>query len=88
MKAFNQIAIPHEDIREGRLTMDIFAADLWQVVKGTAPRDYQDPDVFFRKTHITKGLKNILLQNRDLREGVEMPLSNYIHPLGEVKPIH
>jgi len=60
MKAFNQIAIPHEDIREGRLTMDIFAADLWQVVKGTAPRDYQDPDVFFRKTHITKGLKNIL----------------------------
>lgn len=60
MISYNQIAIPHEDIREGRLTMDIFAADLWQVVKGTAPRDYQDPDVFFRKTHITKGLKNIL----------------------------
>ena len=60
MIPYNQIAIPHEDIREGRLTMDIFAADLWQVVKGTAPRDYQDPDVFFRKTHITKGLKNIL----------------------------
>ncbi len=60
MKSFTQIAIPHEDIVEGRLTMDVFAADLWQVVQGKAPFDYQDPDLFFKKTFITDGLKNIL----------------------------
>ncbi len=60
MKAFTQVAIPHEDILEGKLTMDIFAADLWQVANGKAPLDYQDADLFFRKTYLTKGLKNII----------------------------
>ena len=60
MKPFTQIAIPHEDILEGRLTMDVFAADLWQVANGKAPLDYQDADLFFRKTYLTKGLKNII----------------------------
>ena len=60
MKPFITIATPHRDILEGRLTMDIFAADLWQVFKGKAPEEYQDPDVFFRKTFITAGLRNLL----------------------------
>ena len=60
MKAFTQIAIPHSDILEGRLTMDVFAADIWQVVNGKAPVDYRDRDLFFRKTYPTKGLKNII----------------------------
>ena len=60
MKAFIQIAKPHEDIFKGNLTMDVFAADLWQVVNGKAPVDYQDKDLFFRKTYMTKNLENIL----------------------------
>ena len=60
MKAFTQIAKPHSDILEGRLTMDVFAADLWQVVNGKAPVDYRDKDLFFRKTYPTKGLKTLL----------------------------
>ena len=60
MKPFTRIAVPHEDIVEGRLTMDVFAADLWQVAQGKAPIDYQDSDLFFKKTFITDGLKNIL----------------------------
>lgn len=60
MKPFTQIAVPHDDIVQGRLTMDVYAADLWQVVNGKAPLDYQDPDLFFRKTYPTDGLKNIL----------------------------
>jgi predicted AAA+ superfamily ATPase len=60
MKPFTQIAIPHDDIVEGRLTMDVFAADLWQVANRKAPMDYQDPDLFFRKTYLTRGLKNII----------------------------
>ena len=60
MKPFTQTATPHDDILEGRLTMDVFAADLWQVASGKAPLDYQDADLFFRKTYPTKGLKNII----------------------------
>lgn len=60
MRAFTQIATPHEDILKGRLTMDVFAADLWQVAKGEAPIDYQDADLFFRKTYFTNGLNNII----------------------------
>jgi len=60
MKAFTQIAIPHSDILQGRLTMDIFAADIWQVLTGKAPADYLDRDLFFNKTYQTKGLKNLL----------------------------
>jgi hypothetical protein len=60
MKPVVQIAIPHEDILKGRLSLEVFAADLWQVAKGKAPAEYQDPDLFFRRTFITKGLKNLL----------------------------
>ena len=66
MKPFTQIATPHEDILKGNLTMDVFAANLWQVKKGEAPLDYQDSDLFFKKTYRTKGLENILqvVENR------------------------
>ncbi len=60
MVSFTQVAIPHDDIKEGRLTMDIFAADLWQVASGKAPSDYKNPSLFFKKTYFTKGLTNIL----------------------------
>jgi hypothetical protein len=69
MKSFTQIAIPHDDIVKGRLTMDVFAADLWQVVTGRAPLDYQDPDLFFKKTYETNGLRNILQVARGRLEG-------------------
>ncbi|MCD6450226.1 MAG: ATP-binding protein [Thermotogaceae bacterium] len=69
MKAFTQIAKPHDDILEGRLTMDVFAADLWQVVNERAPMDYQDKDLFFRKTYPTKGMKNILEIAKNRLEG-------------------
>ncbi len=59
MKTFNQIAIPHEDILQGKLTLDVFAADIWQVLSGKAPADYLDRDLFFSKTYTTKGLKNL-----------------------------
>ncbi len=59
MVAFTQVARPHEDIVKGRFTMDVFAADLWQVKNGKAPVEYQDRDLFFRKTYETKSLRNI-----------------------------
>ena len=60
MKRFSLVALPHKDIKEGKLTLDIFAADLWEVYKGRAPEEYSNPDVFFRKTFITSGLKKLL----------------------------
>jgi len=59
MKPFHTIAVPHEDILEGRLTMDIFAADLWEVFNNRGPDEYKDADTFFKKTFVTKGLDNL-----------------------------
>ncbi|MDG6999847.1 MAG: ATP-binding protein, partial [Nitrososphaerota archaeon] len=60
MKPFHTIAVPHQDILEGRLTMDVFAADLWETYNKRAPSEYKDADLFFRKTYLTNGLKNLL----------------------------
>ncbi|VVB90090.1 Uncharacterised protein [uncultured archaeon] len=60
MKPFHTIAVPHKDILEGRLTMDVYAADLWEVSKNRGPDEYKDAETFFRKTYLTKGLENLL----------------------------
>jgi len=60
MKPFSTVAIPHKDILEGRFSMDVYAADLWEVFKKRAPDDYCDADLFFKKTYLTQGLKNLL----------------------------
>src|SRR2546425_902723 len=60
MKPFHTIAVPHRDILDGKLTMDVFAADLWETHLGRAPEEYKDPTTFFRKTYLTQGLKNLL----------------------------
>jgi len=55
-----QVATPHKDIRKGKLSEAIFAADLGDVVYGKAPLDYKDASTFFLKTYLTTGLKNLL----------------------------
>lgn len=60
MAAFHTIAIPHDDILAGRLTMEVFAADLWEVFKGRAPEEYRDARLFFQKTYQTEGLTTLL----------------------------
>ncbi len=60
MKPFHSIAVPHKDILEGRLQMDVFAADLYAVSQNKGPDEYKDPDIFFDKTYLTEGLKNLL----------------------------
>jgi hypothetical protein len=60
MTAFHTIAIPHDDILSGRLTMDVFAADLWEVYRGRGPEEYGNPAQFFQKTYQTEGLSHLL----------------------------
>jgi len=60
MKYFYTVTVPHKDILEGKLTLDVFAADLWEVYKERSPLEYRDKQIFFEKTFITKGMDNIL----------------------------
>jgi len=59
IKPFHTIAVPHDDILQGRLTLDVFAADLWEVYHGRGPEEYRDADLFFQKTYPTEGLQNL-----------------------------
>jgi hypothetical protein len=60
MRPFHTIAVPHKDILEGKLTMDVFAADLWETHKKRAPPEYRDAELFFKKTYLTNGLRDLL----------------------------
>ncbi len=60
MKPFSTVAIPHRDIQEGKFKMETYAADLWEVAKGTASEEYRDRDIFLSRTYETQGLKQIL----------------------------
>ncbi|MDX2128855.1 MAG: DUF499 domain-containing protein [Chloroherpetonaceae bacterium] len=50
---------PHSDIAQGRLDESVFAANLSEVALGSGPEVYNNPVLFFSKTHITEGLKNL-----------------------------
>lgn len=52
--------MPKEDVRSGTMADAEFAADLSMVLRGEAPREYQDPVLFFANTYPTRGLKNLL----------------------------
>lgn len=49
------------DVLEGRIRDEDFAADLSQVLKGTAPELYKNPALFFANTHPTRGLRDLFL---------------------------
>jgi hypothetical protein len=59
LPAWWQVVTPHKDIREKSFNEAVFAADLSDVISGTAPEEYRDPRLFFEKTYMTEGLKNL-----------------------------
>jgi hypothetical protein len=52
--------VPRDEILAGELSLDLFAAKLRLVVEGSAPKVYQDPQVFFANTFPTDGLKTLI----------------------------
>lgn len=60
MKAWREIALPHKDVLSGTLKQSEFAADISQVAAGTAPEIYQSPEMFFARTYITDGMRQLL----------------------------
>lgn len=60
MKTLFDICVPRSDILSGNIRESDFAADLAQVINGTAPLEYVLPNSFFANTHPTVGLKALL----------------------------
>jgi predicted AAA+ superfamily ATPase len=59
MDPWYKVATPRKEVREGRsFNPDEFAIALEQVVAGTAPQDYRDPEKFFSRTCFTRALKD------------------------------
>jgi hypothetical protein len=58
MEPWYRVATPRKEVREGRsFNPDEFAIALEQVVAGTAPEDYRDPQQFFARTCFTRALR-------------------------------
>ncbi len=70
MKTLFEICSPRPDILKGDIRESDFAADLAQVINGTAPLEYALPDKFFANTHPTQGLKALLKTVCQRLEGV------------------
>jgi predicted AAA+ superfamily ATPase len=57
---WREVMTPHPDVRAGRYQQAEFAADLAQVLAGTATAEYGDAVEFFRRTYLTAGMKRLL----------------------------
>lgn len=60
MQSWWEVVTPNKEIREGNIKENIFAAQLENVVDGTAPLEYTDAVTFFSRTYLTQGLNNLL----------------------------
>ena len=60
-KSWREIVAPHKDVLEGTFKQSEFAADLTQVISGTAPDEYKKPEMFYSRTFITEGMKFLLM---------------------------
>ena len=57
MEPWYRVVTLRKEVREGRsFSPDEFAIALEQVVAGTAPEDYRDPEQFFSRTCFTRAL--------------------------------
>lgn len=61
LRPWRDVAVPHEDIRRGRLDEYTFMADLANVKNDVGPVEYRDPGLFFKKTYPTEGLVKLLV---------------------------
>jgi len=61
LTAWRDIIMPHSDVAQGNFEQAEFAADLFEVLKGNAEPEYQDPREFFARTYITQGLRDLLV---------------------------
>lgn len=61
MKPWREVAKPHADVLAGTFVQSDFAADITQVVNGSAPDEYRNPEAFYARTYVTEGMKQLLV---------------------------
>jgi predicted AAA+ superfamily ATPase len=61
LKPWRELVTPHPDVATGRYQQAEFAADLHQVWRDEAADEYGKPSEFFRRTFLTDGLRQLLL---------------------------
>lgn len=61
LKPWREVVTPHRDVASGEYQQAEFAADLHQVWRGEAEDEYGRPEEFFRRTFLTQGLRDLLL---------------------------
>src|SRR5215218_5695513 len=71
LKPWREVITPHPDVASGRYQQAEFAADLHQVWRDEASDEYGKPVEFLRRTFLTDGLRELLLNavRRFRREG-------------------
>lgn len=60
LKPWREIVTPHKDVSSGNYQKAEFAADLAEVHRGEASIEYQNPVEFYRRTHLTQGITDLL----------------------------
>lgn len=60
IRPWREVAVPHDDVATGRFSASEFAADLDKVSRGEGGDDYSDPTLFFARTFVTSGLRELL----------------------------
>ena len=61
MKAFHHCARPHQDILDGKFSMEVYAAKLADVYrKEDCPEEYLDAKTFFSRTFLTESFERII----------------------------
>lgn len=65
IKPWREIIQPHDDVASGKYHQAEFAADLAQVIVNGAEPEYQEPNEFFKRTYITEGMSEFLLNSVD-----------------------
>ena len=61
LRPWREVVTPHPDVASGRYQQAEFAADLHQVWRNEAADEYNNPVEFFRRTFLTDGLRELLL---------------------------
>ena len=60
LRPWFQNCMPHYDIRTGNLDETAFAANLNEVAMGYGTEEYANPSIFFMKTYVTAGLRDLV----------------------------
>ena len=61
LKPWREVILPHPDVQNGRFMQAQFAANLSEVLQGRAAREYGEPGEFFRRTYMTQGLRDLIV---------------------------